>query len=140
MNAYERYRKKVIRRIPFDLNTNTDTDILNWLDSQPNKAGALKAAIRTYMAEPGQARTYEEGPGQEPEPEPEPNPEPVKVTGREYKVTYFTKRGGLKYHEMKMYARNAKEAVKAFAETHRLIEDLDGGHAFQVRAELVETE
>lgn len=134
MNAYERYRKKVIRRIPFDLNTNTDADILTWLDSQPNKAGALKAAIRAYMTEAGQARTYEEGP----EPKPEPNPEPVKVTGRKYKVTYFTKRGGLKYHETEMYAKNAKEAAEAFAETHRMIEDLDGGHAFRVRAEIAE--
>lgn len=130
MNAYERYRKKVIRRVPFDLNANTDTDILKWLDSQPNKAGALKAAIRAYMAGPGQAQTYEEGPP--------PDPEPVKVTDRKYKVTYFTKRGGLKYHETEMYAKNAKEAVEAFTETHRMIEDLDGGHAFRVRAELAE--
>lgn len=136
MNAYERYRKKAIRRIPFDLNTNTDADILTWLDGQPNKAKALKTAIRAYMAGTGQAQTREEGQ----EPEPEPNPEPVKVTDRKYKVTYFTKRGGLKYHETEMYARNAKEAVSAFTETHRLIEDLDGGHAFRVRAELTGTE
>lgn len=49
MTPQERYRKKVIKRFFLDLNTNTDGDILQWLNSKPNKAGAVKSAIREHI-------------------------------------------------------------------------------------------
>lgn len=49
MNAYERYRKKVLVQMNIKLNRNTDYDILKWLDTVPNIAGAVKAAIREHI-------------------------------------------------------------------------------------------
>lgn len=49
MNAYERYRKKTLVQLNLKLNRNTDKDILEWLDSVPNMAGAVKAAIREHI-------------------------------------------------------------------------------------------
>lgn len=49
MNAYERYRKKTLVQMNIKLNRNTDYDILQWLDSVPNVAGAVKAAIREHI-------------------------------------------------------------------------------------------
>ena len=37
-------------RVPFDLNRNTDQEIIEWLYSQPNRNGYLKALIREDMA------------------------------------------------------------------------------------------
>lgn len=34
------------KRVSIKLNTNTDSDILRWLDSKENKQGAIKALIR----------------------------------------------------------------------------------------------
>lgn len=49
MTAYERYRAKTLVPFQLALNRNTDGDILEWLESQPSKAGAVKAAIRAAM-------------------------------------------------------------------------------------------
>lgn len=49
MNAYERYRKKTLVQLNLKLNRNTDKDILEWLDSVPNMAGAIKTAIREHI-------------------------------------------------------------------------------------------
>lgn len=51
MTAYERYRKKTLVRLNLALNRNTDSDILSWLDRQPNKAAAVKNAIREEIDE-----------------------------------------------------------------------------------------
>lgn len=49
MTAYDRYRKKTLVQLGIALNRNTDGDILDWLDRQPNKAGAVKNAIREHI-------------------------------------------------------------------------------------------
>lgn len=52
MEKYEsqkKYDAKNTKMIAVKLNNKTDKDILEWLDSQPNKQGAIKEAIRTYL-------------------------------------------------------------------------------------------
>ena len=44
--AGKKYDAKNTRQIMMKLNLKTDADILRWLDAQPNKQGAIKAAIR----------------------------------------------------------------------------------------------
>lgn len=44
--AVERYDAENTRQIKMKLNIKTDADILQWLDAQENKQGAIKAAIR----------------------------------------------------------------------------------------------
>lgn len=46
MTPQARYEKKNVTRYTLKLNKNTDGDILEWMDAQPNKHGAIKAAIR----------------------------------------------------------------------------------------------
>ncbi|EEU03794.1 hypothetical protein GCWU000322_00094 [Eubacterium saphenum ATCC 49989] len=46
MTPQARYEKKNVTRYTLKLNKNTDSDILKWLATQPNKHGAIKAAIR----------------------------------------------------------------------------------------------
>lgn len=48
--ANARYDKTNTRQLKMKLNTNTDADILAWLDAQPNKQGAIKALIRRAAA------------------------------------------------------------------------------------------
>ena len=38
------------RRYGMKLNTNTDADIIAWLERQPSMQGAIKAAIRAQIA------------------------------------------------------------------------------------------
>lgn len=45
-----RYDLKYARKVTYKFNARTDADILEWLDHQPSKQGAVKAAIRFYMA------------------------------------------------------------------------------------------
>ena len=52
----ERYAAKYKRQIKIDCFTSTEQDILNKLDSVPNKAGYIKALIRADIA-----REKEEG-------------------------------------------------------------------------------
>lgn len=44
--AVAKYDAEHTRQIKMKLNTETDADILAWLDSQTNKQGAIKEAIR----------------------------------------------------------------------------------------------
>lgn len=43
------YAKKNVKQIKMNLNLNTDTDIIEWLDTQQNKQGYLKELIRADM-------------------------------------------------------------------------------------------
>ena len=47
--ANEKYTKANRVQVPLKLNKNTDADILDWLEKQDNKSGALKKAIRAYI-------------------------------------------------------------------------------------------
>lgn len=44
-----RYDSKATTRIGLKLNNKTDADILEWLDQQESKQGAIKRAIRKMM-------------------------------------------------------------------------------------------
>ena len=44
--AQEKYDAANTKQIRLKLNLNTDKDILEWLDKQPTKQGAIKALIR----------------------------------------------------------------------------------------------
>lgn len=46
MNAYQRYTKEKTRMYGFKAFKNTEADIINKLDSVPNKAGYIKGLIR----------------------------------------------------------------------------------------------
>lgn len=47
--ANRRYDKTNTRQIVLKLNTNTDADILAWLDEQPNRQGAIKKLVREQI-------------------------------------------------------------------------------------------
>lgn len=42
----DRYKKKNIKQVKLDLNINTEQDIIEWLNKQPNKQGKIKELIR----------------------------------------------------------------------------------------------
>ena len=42
----DRYKKKNIKQVKLDLNINTEQDIIEWLNKQPNKQGTIKQLIR----------------------------------------------------------------------------------------------
>lgn len=44
--SQEKYDKANTVQFKMKLNRNTDADILEWLDAQPSKQGAIKALIR----------------------------------------------------------------------------------------------
>ena len=44
--ANQKYDQQNTRQVMMKLNLKTDADILEWLDRQANKQGAIKAAIR----------------------------------------------------------------------------------------------
>lgn len=46
LRAGKKYDAKNTRQIMMKLNLKTDADILQWLDAQDNKQGAIKEAIR----------------------------------------------------------------------------------------------
>ena len=48
--AWTRYRKDNVKPVGFNLNKNTDADLIEWLESQPNRAAYLKRLIREDMA------------------------------------------------------------------------------------------
>ena len=48
--AQKKYHAENIRQIKFELNQKTDADILEKLDSVPNKQGYIKALIRADIA------------------------------------------------------------------------------------------
>lgn len=47
--ASAKYDRKNTKQLMLKLNVNTDSDILNWLEDQPNKQGYIKDLIRTDM-------------------------------------------------------------------------------------------
>lgn len=51
MGAKERYDAKNTKQFKMKLNIKTDADILNWLDAQDNKQGAVKELIRKAIKE-----------------------------------------------------------------------------------------
>lgn len=44
-----RYIKENLQQVKLAVNKKTEADILEWLDKQPNKAGAIKALIRAEI-------------------------------------------------------------------------------------------
>lgn len=44
------YNKRCTKQVPIRLNTKTDADIIEWLDNQPSKQGAIKELIRERIA------------------------------------------------------------------------------------------
>lgn len=46
MTPQARYEKSHVTRYTLKLNKNTDSDILEWMNAQSNKHGAIKQAIR----------------------------------------------------------------------------------------------
>lgn len=53
LTPQERYAAKYKRQIKIDCFTTTEMDILNKLDSVPNKAGYIKSLIRADIAKNG---------------------------------------------------------------------------------------
>ena len=51
--AWKRYRKDNVKPVGFNLNKNTDADLIEWLESQPNRAAYLKHLIREDMTRNG---------------------------------------------------------------------------------------
>lgn len=49
-DAVARYQAKNVQRIVMGLNRKTDADILEWLDQQDSKQGAIKTAIRYFLS------------------------------------------------------------------------------------------
>ena len=49
LNAVKKYNEKNTRQILMRLNSNTDADIITYLDQSGNKQGTIKAALREYM-------------------------------------------------------------------------------------------
>lgn len=47
--SQEKYDKNNTTRVYLKLNNKTDADILDWLDSQNSKQGAIKDAIREQL-------------------------------------------------------------------------------------------
>ena len=47
--ATMKYKKKNIKQMKLDLNRNTDSDIINFLETCENKQGYIKALIREDM-------------------------------------------------------------------------------------------
>ena len=45
----ERYKKRNVKQIALQFNIKTDADILECLNSQPNKIGFIKKLIREYL-------------------------------------------------------------------------------------------
>ena len=51
--AWKRYRKDNVKPVGFNLNKNTDADLIEWLESQRNRAAYLKRLIREDMTRNG---------------------------------------------------------------------------------------
>ena len=50
LKAIKKYKAENAKKINFELSRKTETDLIEWLDSQPNKQGYLKELIRADMA------------------------------------------------------------------------------------------
>ena len=51
--ASQKYRAEKCRKVQLELNKRIDADVLDWLDSLPNKAGYIKDLIRADMEKNG---------------------------------------------------------------------------------------
>lgn len=49
-----RYDKKNLVQVKLALNKATDADLIEWLESQPNKAGLIKRLLREEMKKGGE--------------------------------------------------------------------------------------
>ena len=49
-DAWKRYRKTTTKTMGLTLNKNTDADVIEWLERQPNRAAYLKRIIREDIA------------------------------------------------------------------------------------------
>ncbi|WP_251178088.1 hypothetical protein [Adlercreutzia agrestimuris] len=47
--ANKRYEAKALRKMTIAFNRNTESDLLEWIESQENKAGYIKQLIREDM-------------------------------------------------------------------------------------------
>ena len=45
----ERYKAKNIKKFLLELNKNTDTDLIEWLENQDKKQGMIKHALRKFI-------------------------------------------------------------------------------------------
>lgn len=45
MDAVAKYKKKAIKSYIVQLNKNTNSDLIEWLDNQPNKQGLIKRLL-----------------------------------------------------------------------------------------------
>ncbi|MEY8561629.1 hypothetical protein AALA21_01020 [Eggerthellaceae bacterium 3-80] len=48
-HANKRYEAKALRKMMIAFNRNTEPDLLEWIESQENKAGYIKRLIREDM-------------------------------------------------------------------------------------------
>lgn len=46
----EKYIKNNIQRVVLNLNKNTDTDLIEWVESLENKQGTIKEILRNHIA------------------------------------------------------------------------------------------
>ena len=49
LSPVERYKKKQIKQYPLQLNRNTNAEMIDFLESLPNKSGFIKEAITEKM-------------------------------------------------------------------------------------------
>lgn len=50
MEASMKWHKKHLTQIKFNLNNETESDIIEWLETKPNKQGYIKELIRADIA------------------------------------------------------------------------------------------
>lgn len=49
IKASSKYNKENLYRFSMDLNKKTDVDLIEWLNRQPSKMGAVKKVLREYI-------------------------------------------------------------------------------------------
>ena len=55
--AWKRYRKDNVKPVGFNLNKNTDADLIEWLESQPKPCRVSQRLIREDMTRNGKSNT-----------------------------------------------------------------------------------
>lgn len=53
--AYKKYKDRTRVQFNIDLNSETESDIIDWLDRQDNKRGAVKELIRKAIQDSGKS-------------------------------------------------------------------------------------
>jgi len=46
----QKYNKQYMKTITIPINTKTETEIIDWLNAQPNKSGYIKSLVRADIA------------------------------------------------------------------------------------------